>query len=147
MDDSARTPGASVAMPSGSSRSAPFRRLPSLFAVRAYQKCDFLSEGLIYGAIVFSPWAFGTTQPWSIWVMNGAGYLLGALLLVKLLIRFRYGYRPSRWGEAAPEHELVPKPSGISKFLVAALATLTIAILLFCLLSALNARSTYQPAQ
>jgi len=149
MDDAAHTPGASVAMPFDSGRSAPLRRLPSLLAIRVYQKCEFLSEGLIYGAIVFSPWAFGTTQPWSIWVMNGAGYLLGALLLVKLLIRYRYGYRPSRWGEAGPDNgpEPAPKPLGISKFLVASLAILTIALLLFCLLSALNARSTYQPAQ
>ena len=30
--------------------------------------------------IIFSPWAFGTTESWSIWTMNIAGYALGALL-------------------------------------------------------------------
>jgi O-antigen ligase len=106
-----------------------------------------LSEGLIYGASVFSPWAFGTTQPWSTWVMNGAGYLLGALLLAKLFIRVRHGYRPSRWGAATMDNAVETKRPGILKPLVASLAILTIVLLLFCLVSAFNARSTYEPAQ
>lgn len=48
---------------------------------------DRVSGWLIYAMIIFSPWAFGTTQTWSIWSMNIAGYMLGVLLLIKLLAR------------------------------------------------------------
>jgi hypothetical protein len=48
--------------------------------------------------VVFSPWAFGTTQPWAIWTMDVAGYLLGLLLALKLWVRWRKGYRPAKWG-------------------------------------------------
>ena len=41
---------------------------------------DGLTECLIYFAILFGPWAFGTTQPWSIQVMNTVGLALGLLL-------------------------------------------------------------------
>ena len=47
--------------------------------------------------VVFGPWVFGTTQPWAIWAMNIAGYVLGLLLLVKLFIRWLKGYQPGRW--------------------------------------------------
>src|SRR5881296_2577016 len=46
---------------------------------------DALTEGLIYFLVVFTPWAFGTTQPWSIWVLNAGGYALGGLLFIKWL--------------------------------------------------------------
>ena len=65
--------------------------------VQLYRVCDDLTKPLIYGMVVFSPWAFGTTQSWSIWVMNGAGYLLGLLLVCKLNIRWRKGYGAARW--------------------------------------------------
>jgi hypothetical protein len=50
--------------------------------VQLYVACEQLTEGLIYLMVLFSPWAFGTSQPWSVWVMNCAGYLLGAMLAV-----------------------------------------------------------------
>ena len=65
--------------------------------VQLYRACEDLTEPLIYFMAVFSPWAFGTTQPWSIWLMNVAGYLLGLLLAGKLAIRWLKGYRPARW--------------------------------------------------
>ena len=65
--------------------------------VQLYRACEDLTEPLIYFMVVFSPWAFGTTQPWSIWLMNAAGYLLGLLLAAKLAIRWLKGYRPPRW--------------------------------------------------
>ncbi len=64
-----------------------------------YRTCEDLTEGLMYFMVVFSPWAFGTTQRWSIWVMNGAGYLLGLLLAGKLSVRWGRGYRPPRWDD------------------------------------------------
>ena len=76
-----------------------FARARQLHArdVQLYRACDDLTEPLIYFMVVFSPWAFGTTQPWSIWLMNAAGYLLGLLLAGKLAIRWLKGYRPARW--------------------------------------------------
>jgi hypothetical protein len=96
--------------------------------------------------IIFSPWAFGTTQLWSIWSMNVVGYLLGVFLAIKLFIRCVKGYQPPRWDQ--------PSESGATslkqKFLTPAqlskvLAVLTIAILLYCLVSAVNAAATHDP--
>src|SRR5690349_14221260 len=71
------------------------RSRPETF--KAYQWCDRLSGGVICFMVVFTPWAFGTTQDWSIWTMNIMGYVLGCLLLLKRLIRRRSGYQPPRW--------------------------------------------------
>ena len=51
-----------------------------------------MTEMLIYFMLVFSPWAFGTTEPWSIWIMNYAAFGLGALLITKWIIRFTTKY-------------------------------------------------------
>ena len=86
--------------------------------------------------VIFSPWAFGTTQPATIRIMNFAGYALGGLLALKWYIRRFKGYRPPRWGgESSPA----------LRRLTWALAALTVAILAFCLISALNARASWQP--
>jgi len=114
--------------------------------VLLYRVCEDLTEVLIYGMVVFGPWAFGTTQPWSIWLMNGAGYLAGLLLACKLAIRWLKGYCPPRWDTRPP---LPPGglsgPRSAAAWLTGTLAALTAAILAYCLLSALNARSTYDP--
>src|ERR1051325_5397590 len=65
--------------------------------LRLYWACDWLSGWLIAFMVVFSPWAFGTTQPATIFVMNVAGYSLGLLLAAKWTIRHLRGYRPRRW--------------------------------------------------
>jgi hypothetical protein len=65
---------------------------------RAYKLCDGVTEAVIHFMVVFTPWAFGTTQQWSIWTMNVSAYLLGGLLLAKWLIRWKTGYVPARWG-------------------------------------------------
>jgi O-antigen ligase len=119
----------------------------SLRSLRLYQTADALSGGLIYLMVVFSPWAFGTTQRWSVWVMNVCGYLLGCLLLIKLYVRFRHGYQPSRWGEPSANKDSTTGKYTCGRFLVVALAVLTALILGYCLVSALNARATYQRAQ
>ncbi|MCX6925421.1 MAG: hypothetical protein NT154_19760, partial [Verrucomicrobia bacterium] len=67
--------------------------------VQIYMVCEVLTELLIYFMVVFSPWAFGTTQTWYIWVMNRAGNVLGGMLAVKLAIRWLTSYRLPRWGE------------------------------------------------
>ena len=96
--------------------------------------------------VVFSPWAFGTTQPWSINVMNAAGGLLGLLLIAKWCIRWRGGWRPARWGDGfvPGQGSLVQKFGGL---LPRVLAISTGLILTYCLISALNAFATYQESE
>jgi hypothetical protein len=154
--------------------------------VQLYRACEDLTEPLIYFMVVFSPWAFGTTQPWSIWLMNASGYLLGLLLAGKFAFRWLKGYRPPRWddkettglqdhGTAGPQDHGTTRPqdhassphSAVSSLssrgqgsrgqgsrgqwsrgpgsgrLIAVLAGVTVAILAYCLISAVNARATY----
>ena len=82
--------------PPTASTCTPFQWVPKRFKRRLYRTCDWLTECLIYFAVLFGPWAFGTTQPWSIHVMNGVGFALGLLWLGKLFIR-PGGYPPLRW--------------------------------------------------
>ena len=61
---------------------APRKTLPLLARdVQAYRLCEDLTEVLIYPMAILSPWAFGTTDQWAMWVMNAAGYALGVLPL------------------------------------------------------------------
>lgn len=131
----------------------PAKRLPPrrLRArdVYLYRICEDLTEVLLYFMVLFSPWAFGSTQPWSIRVMNISGCLLGLLLALKRTVRWRTGYCPSRWGQKAEPAALTGFPQLLPKrleprWLTGALFGLTLALLAYCLLSAVNARATYQ---
>jgi O-antigen ligase len=102
-------------------------------AEKLFRLSDRLTGVLICLMVIFTPWAFGTTEPWSIRIMNAAGFLLGALLLVKGVIRLVSDYRPERWGEA----------SSAVRALTAALAALTVLTLLWCVVSAWNASANY----
>ncbi len=116
--------------------------------VQLYRLSEALTELLLYGMVVFSPWAFGTTEPWSVWTLNAAGYLLGVLWVIKLAIRRLKGYRPPRWDDAPGPADNEAHPRGkAAPRLTTALAVLTGAILVYCLIGALNARSTYYPHQ
>jgi len=87
------------------------------------------TEGLLFAMIVFAPWAFGTTQSWSIWCMNSAGYALGGMLVAKLWLR----HKPQRSSSS-------PKAT---RHLIVTLVILTFAILGYVLVSAANAEFTY----
>ncbi len=103
--------------------------------VQAYRLADDLTGALICLMIVFSPWAFGTTDVWAVRAMNFGGFGLGALLSVKLGIRWWKGYRPPQWtGGEGPR----------TGRLMAMLAGLTVAIPVYCLVGALNAHATYR---
>ncbi len=104
-----------------------------------HQYCDFFSEGLIYLMVIFAPWAFGTTEAWAIWTMNIAGYALGLLLLVKLAIRLTTSYQFPRW-DVRPESG---RPGRRGQWINRSLVLVTGLVLLFCFLSAWNARSTF----
>ncbi len=101
---------------------------------------EAVSGPLIYAMLIFSPWAFGTTQPWSIWTMNGAGYVLGGLLLLK------WGVRLAQRDPLRPSPALRPGHSRPATFTLL-LGGLTLLVLLYCLVAAANARATYFAAE
>ncbi len=104
-----------------------------------------MTECLIYFAILFGPWAFGTTQPWSIHVMNGVGFALGLLLLGKIWMR-SLGHRPLGWREFSGNAESPGRLQAERRF-TWALGAGTFCILLYSLISAWNARAIYHPDQ
>ena len=103
-------------------------------AVLLHRICDSSTAFLVYAMVVFSPWAFGTTQNWAIWVMNTGGYTLGGILLMKILSRRITGWRPERWG------------SSPSSFLTRGLVVGTVSLLSYCALSGLNWRAIFDEA-
>ena len=60
---------------------------------------DRLTAALLFTALLFTPWAFGTTEEWSIWFMNELGYAVGLVLVGKWLIRLKTGWCPVRWND------------------------------------------------
>ncbi|MBU6402073.1 MAG: hypothetical protein KGS61_17280 [Verrucomicrobia bacterium] len=173
---------------------------------KLYDLCDWITEGVLYFMVLFGPWAFGTTQVWSTWVMNGAAYVTGALLVTKWIVRWQTGYQPVRsgreWqgakseepeakgrgrdagsevqraqgggqgaevgdGAAEVRHQIAvetacPQPARprvslnwcfswlnriSARTLTRCLATLTVVVLGYCLVSAVNARATYDSAR
>jgi O-antigen ligase len=115
------------------------------------RSCDGATEVLLYVSIVFGVWAFGTTERWSTWFVNGLGYALGGVLVVKWLIRWLGGYSPPQWGRAGSIRKLKDdedeeRPSRKLRFtrlLTWCAAVLTVLVLVLCLVSAWNARATY----
>jgi hypothetical protein len=107
-----------------------------------YRFCDAVSGPLIFLMIVFSPWAFGTTQAWAIWAMNIAGYTLGVLWLMKLFIRELKGYPALRWNQFSARSG-PPAGFALAHRLTQVLASLTLIFLGYCLTAALNAAATY----
>jgi O-antigen ligase len=126
-------------------RPKPERTSSRVRTPKPYRICDALTAALIFFMVVFAPWAFGTTQDWAISTMNITGYALGALLLAKWLIAQQSGYRPSRWGSQAESEEIAPIQLGPTRRdpLTLALVVLTLVILAYTFVSALNARATY----
>jgi len=118
---------------------APHRQ-PSLRLVLFWWQCDWLSGALLCAMVVFSCWAFGGTPPWAIGVLNFAGYTLGALLAIKLFIRWFWNHRPAGWDEAPASPSV-----RVGRALTILLALATAAILGYCAVAALNARALYDP--
>ena len=115
----------------------------------AYERCDALTQAVLFFMVLFGPWAFGTTRTWAIWTMNLAGYALGCLLVAKWWIRRSTGFRPARWGEEqrAEQGSTHSRRWGRTRVITVALAALTLVILAYGLTSALNARATFDPSQ
>lgn len=122
----------------------------------AYAACETATGGLLLFLVVFTPWAFGTTQTWSIWTANLAGYALGGLWLAKLLLRRQTGYQPRLWNSPPPvtipggegpdsRPDVTTAPPRDRAALV--LGALTVLLLLYVAVSALNAMSYFDAAQ
>lgn len=109
-----------------------------------HQLFDGLTEALLYFMIVFSPWAFGATQEWSMNVMDACGYALGALLAAKWSLRLMTDWQPLRWGMALADED-DPRPSRSAGTFTKILAALTVLVLAYCVVSAVNARAVWLP--
>ncbi|MDC0276867.1 O-antigen ligase family protein [bacterium] len=105
---------------------------------------DRCTEALIYFMVLFSPWAFGTTQHWSIWTMNITAYGLGVLLVSKWIIRWSTDFRP--WPSEAPKNEISPRQHRLGLILKSCNLLTAICMLLllgYILTSAINARASF----
>ena len=94
--------------------------------------------------VIFSPWAFGTTEHWSIWTMNITAYGLGVLLVSKWIIRWSTGFRP--WPSEAPKNEISPRQHRLGLILKTCNLLTAICMLLllgYILTSAINARASF----
>src|SRR6185369_15379327 len=107
--------------------------------------CDRVSEALIYFMLIFSPWAFGSTDERDMNILNGVAAGLGALLAGKWIFRWRTGYRPLRWGEPNGPNSMPRSPAFTlcAKRLTWTLAMLSVLVPAYCWLSGWNARALY----
>src|SRR4051812_3894713 len=102
-----------------------------------YWRLDMATEYLIYAILVFTPWAFGTTEGWAIRTVNTLNNVLGVLLLAKWITRLVPGFHPARWdGPGAlrgvrPGVILIPLPA------------FTVIMLAYTAIAAWNARADF----
>ncbi len=124
----------------GQHTSGPSRRSPTGAQLRtpvSYKICDHVTEGVLYFSILFAPWAFGTTKAPATWILDIAGLVLGALLVGKWVLRWRLGYSPSRWLDSQGGGR-----AAVAQKVTWFMAFLTLTLLLYCVLAALNARAS-----
>ncbi|MBP7827254.1 MAG: O-antigen ligase family protein [Verrucomicrobia bacterium] len=96
----------------------------NVLRVHAYRFSGQLLAVSLFAGLAFAPWAFGTTQPWSIATLNVLGTLAGAATLL------RYGLQPRLSGG---------RPDRVARIL----AGLNLALLLYEIVAAINAQSRY----
>jgi hypothetical protein len=115
----------------GTTRSVPGVGMANHFVEEpaGHRWADQATSLLLFGLIVFFTWAFGGWPSWSRWAMNAAGYLLGAFFLAKGIVRRATGYRPLRWGGGQPA------------WIGYGFGLVTVCLLVWCLVSAWNARA------
>src|SRR5688572_17558075 len=66
------------------------------WTVALYGALARLCTWLLCAMAVFSPWAFGTTESWSIAIMNVGGWSLGAVFLIRWMLRQKLGMQRSK---------------------------------------------------
>ena len=101
---------------------------------------DIATEGLIIFALLFGPWAFGSTETWAIWILNWVGFALGAIWLAGIFSR---GWNFLLQTEALPatgkgRTNQVSEPAIRKTLLI-----LTGLLLLYIFIGAVNSRATY----
>src|SRR5688572_22802328 len=89
---------------------------------------NMIQGALILSLIVAAPWMFGTTQDWSIRLMNIGSFIVG---FVALVLHFQPNAAPTT-GRTALERWLVRAFFGINLLLLA-----------YCLIAVLNARAAF----
>ena len=105
---------------------------------RALVWLDGMTQVLLFAMVIFTPWAFGTTQQWSMLYMNIGGYALGTILVGKLILR-----RMAMRGSSSIQNKVERADAYKMRPLTVALFATTLAILAYILISALNAEFTY----
>jgi len=101
---------------------------------------DIVTEGLIIFAVLFGPWAFGSTERWSIWVLNWVGFSLGTIWLAG---NFYQGWSLLQQTEALPSTGNGRTNQGSEPAIRKTLLILTGLLLFYCLIGAFNSRATY----
>lgn len=95
------------------------------------------TEYLIYAILIFTPWAFGTTEDWAINTVNTFNYFLGLFLVAKWITRLATGFHPARWdGPGA----LRGMRRGV---ILIPLAVFTVIMLAYTAVAAWNARAEF----
>ncbi|HUS12143.1 MAG TPA: O-antigen ligase family protein [Pyrinomonadaceae bacterium] len=105
-----------------------------------YWQLDTCTEFLIYAILIFTPWAFGTTETWAINTVNMLNYFLGGLLVAKWLMRLA-GFKCERWDGSNSSSGWHPY------WITGPLFALTIGVLGYCALAAWNARAQFIPQE
>src|SRR5437868_1659248 len=99
-------------------------------APKALSRGFELSRGVVLLVCAsLPPWLFGTTENWAIWTMNLFCYGAGLLLLYRFLFLRRPGLKMN--------------PEDTVRWVTLVVAGLAAFVLLFCMISAINARATF----
>ncbi len=100
---------------------------------------DKQTEILIYFIVIFSTWAFGTTEVWSTWVMNYCAYTMGFLLMIKWLLKLPNSYK----FRGNSDNYGINKVKFFNKICVIIMNSSIFLVLIYILISAINARGEF----
>ncbi|MCS1408650.1 MAG: hypothetical protein M2R45_01826 [Verrucomicrobia subdivision 3 bacterium] len=111
--------------------------------VSAWSWLDAASGACIYFGAVFAPWAFGTVHPWAIKVMNGVGFVLGVLFLLKTGLARGWVLRSDseQWNALVEYRDELPR----RRRWLMVLAWLMVFLVGYIFLHWINARGTFDP--
>lgn len=118
------------------------RRAPLIYTIS-----EFLTAAILAAMLVLSPWAFGGLHAGTIAFMNFGCYVIGVLLGIKWMVRKISGFKPATWvsGKEGDDESKGKVGFGarVADWRVLGMALLTVGVLVYCLVSALNARAVY----
>ena len=101
---------------------------------------NIATEALVVFAVCFGPWAFGSTEMWSTWVLNYVGFALGGIWLCRNFPSIR---GTPKQPESTPSFKTSRESSDSEPVIRKTLLILTGLLLLYCLIGAVNSRATY----